>query len=95
MPINNTDPDLGGPNIYRSCRSGTLVGTNDVAIDKIANLQDVWNALVQIRQKTKQRKTLFYVEQLLLKYGATKVLIYLLVTFLLLDAMRPVLQVEV
>lgn len=34
--------------------------------------KDVWNALVQIRQKTKQRKTLFYVEQLLLKYGATK-----------------------
>jgi len=34
--------------------------------------KDHWNALVQIRQKTQQRKTLFYVEQLLLKYGATK-----------------------
>jgi len=34
--------------------------------------KDQWNALVQIRQKTQQRKTLFYVEQLLLKYGATK-----------------------
>jgi len=34
--------------------------------------KDHWNALVQVRQKTQQRKTLFYVEQLLLKYGATK-----------------------
>jgi len=34
--------------------------------------KDHWNALVQVRQKTKQRKTLFYVEQLLIKYGATK-----------------------
>jgi len=34
--------------------------------------KDHWNALVQIRQKTQQRKTLFYVEQLLIKYGATK-----------------------
>ncbi len=57
-----------------------------VSIDEIANFQDVWNALVQIRQKTKQRKTLFYVEQLLLKYGATKV--RCLFTYLLLDAMR-------
>ena len=35
--------------------------------------QDHWNALVQVRQKTQQRKTLFYVEQLLIKYNATKV----------------------
>ena len=28
---------------------------------------------MQVRQKTQQRKTLFYVEQLLIKYGATKV----------------------
>jgi len=34
--------------------------------------KDHWNALVQVRQKTQQRKTLFYVEQLLIKYGATK-----------------------
>jgi len=34
--------------------------------------KDHWNAVVQVRQKTKQRKTLFYVEQLLIKYGATK-----------------------
>lgn len=27
---------------------------------------------VQVRQKTRQRKTLFYLEQLLIKYGATK-----------------------
>jgi len=34
--------------------------------------KDHWTAMVQLRQKTKQRKTLFYVEQLLIKYGATK-----------------------
>jgi len=34
--------------------------------------KDHWNAIVQVRQKTQQRKTLFYVEQLLIKYGATK-----------------------
>jgi len=34
--------------------------------------KDHWNAVVQVRQKTNQRKTLFYVEQLLIKYGATK-----------------------
>lgn len=35
--------------------------------------KDSWKAMVQLRQKgTKQRKTLFYVEQLLIKYQATK-----------------------
>ena len=34
--------------------------------------KDHWNCLVQVRQKTKQRKTLFFLEQLLIKYNATK-----------------------
>jgi len=34
--------------------------------------KDLWNALVQVRQKTNQRKTLFYLEQLLIKYDATR-----------------------
>jgi len=34
--------------------------------------KDHWNVLVQVRQKTKQRKTLFFLEQLLIKYNATK-----------------------
>jgi len=34
--------------------------------------KDHWTAMVQLRQKTNQRKTLFYVEQLLIKYEATK-----------------------
>jgi len=38
ITINNTDPDLGGPNTYRSCGSGALVGTNDVAVDEITTV---------------------------------------------------------
>ena len=34
--------------------------------------KDHWNCLVQVRQKTKQRKTLFFLEQLLIKYNATR-----------------------
>jgi len=34
--------------------------------------KDHWNCLVQVRQKTRQRKTLFFLEQLLIKYNATK-----------------------
>jgi len=34
--------------------------------------KDTWNASVQVRQKTAQRKTLYYLEQILLKYDATK-----------------------
>ena len=33
---------------------------------------DTWNASVQVRQKGGQRKTLFYLEQLLIKYEATR-----------------------
>ena len=34
--------------------------------------KDTWNASVQVRQKTSQRKTLYFLEQILLKYDATK-----------------------
>jgi len=34
--------------------------------------KDTWNASVQVRQKGGQRKTLFYLEQLLIKYEATR-----------------------
>ncbi|CAB4068327.1 NMD3 [Lepeophtheirus salmonis] len=34
--------------------------------------KDTWNASVQVRQKTTQRKTLYYLEQVLIKYNATK-----------------------
>jgi len=34
--------------------------------------KDLWSAMVQVRQKTDQRKTLFYLEQLLIKYEATR-----------------------
>jgi len=34
--------------------------------------KDTWTANVQLRQKTDQKKTLYYVEQLLIKYDATK-----------------------
>jgi len=34
--------------------------------------KDTWNASVQVRQKTNQKKTLYYLEQILLKYDATK-----------------------
>jgi len=34
--------------------------------------KDTWNASVQVRQKTDQKKTLYYLEQLLMKYDATK-----------------------
>ena len=34
--------------------------------------KDTWNASVQVRQKTQQRKTLYYLEQLLIKYQATR-----------------------
>ena len=34
--------------------------------------KDTWNANVQVRQKGGQRKTLFYLEQLLIKYEATR-----------------------
>jgi nonsense-mediated mRNA decay protein 3 len=34
--------------------------------------KDTWNASVQLRQKTIQRKTLYFLEQTLLKYDATK-----------------------
>jgi len=34
--------------------------------------KDTWNASVQVRQKTSQRKTLYFLEQILLKYNATK-----------------------
>jgi len=34
--------------------------------------KDHWNCQVQVRQKTRQRKTLFFLEQLLIKYKATK-----------------------
>jgi len=34
--------------------------------------KDHWNCLVQVRQNTKQRKTLFYLEQLLIKYNGAK-----------------------
>jgi len=34
--------------------------------------KDTWNANVQLRQKTDQKKTLYFVEQLLIKYDATK-----------------------
>ena len=33
--------------------------------------KDVWNASVQVRQKNNQKKTLYYLEQLLMKYEAT------------------------
>lgn len=33
---------------------------------------DTWNASVQVRQKGGQRKTLFYLEQILIKYEATR-----------------------
>jgi len=34
--------------------------------------KDLWTAMVQVRQKTDQRKTLFYLEQLLIKYDAAR-----------------------
>nr|ACO11168.1 60S ribosomal export protein NMD3 [Caligus rogercresseyi] len=34
--------------------------------------KDTWNASVQVRQKTNQKKTLYYLEQVLIKYNATK-----------------------
>lgn len=34
--------------------------------------KDTWNASVQVRQKTDQKKTLYYLEQLLIKYEVTK-----------------------
>ena len=34
--------------------------------------KDTWNASVQVRQKSGQRKTLYYLEQLLIKYQAAK-----------------------
>lgn len=34
--------------------------------------KDTWNASVQLRQKAIQKKTLYFVEQLLIKYDATK-----------------------
>lgn len=34
--------------------------------------KDYWRACVQVRQKCDFKKTLFYLEQLLLKHGAAK-----------------------
>lgn len=34
--------------------------------------KDTWNASVQVRQKSGQRKTLYYLEQMIIKYQAAK-----------------------
>lgn len=43
--------------------------------------KDYWRACVQIRQKCDYKKTLFHLEQMILKHDAAALVIYLIYTF--------------